>query len=102
MLRRYNRSVDKLSGEDANTVARFQAWLRAANRAWSTVRMYGTVAGEFVTFTGTRGGLGRCDAGAVEAFVATLSGYQVKTVERRSRSESSKLSSWYGRPCRCH
>jgi integrase len=81
VLRRYNRSVDKLSGEGADTVARFQAWLRAADRAVSTVRTYGTVAGEFVAFTGTRGG--RCDARAIEAFVATLTGYQVKTVEQK-------------------
>jgi len=83
VLRRYSRSVDKLSREDADTVARFQAWLRAADRAVSTVRTYGTVAGEFVAFTGTRGGLARCDAAAIEAFVATLTGYQVKTVEQK-------------------
>ena len=83
VLRRYSRSVDKLSREDADTVARFQAWLRAADRAVSTVRTYGTVAGEFVAFTGTRGGVARCDAAAVEAFVATLTGYQVKTVEQK-------------------
>ena len=83
VLRRYNRSVDKLSGERAGTVARFQAWLGAADRAVSTVRTYGTVAGEFLAFTGTRGGLARCDARAIEAFVATLSGYQVKTVEQK-------------------
>src|ERR1700689_3631771 len=58
VLRRYNRSVSKLSGDGADTVARFQAWLRAADRAVSTVRPYGTVAGEFVGFAGTRGGLG--------------------------------------------
>jgi len=83
VLRRYSRSVDKLSREDADTVARFQVWLRAADRAVSTVRTYGTVAGEFVAFTGTRGGVARCDAAAVEAFVATLTGYQVKTVEQK-------------------
>ena len=83
VLRRYNRSVSKLSGDGAETVARFQAWLRAADRAASTVRTYGTVAGEFVAFTGTRGGLARCDAATIEAFVATLAGYQVKTVEQK-------------------
>ena len=83
VLRRYSRSVDKLSPKDADTVARFQAWLRAADRAVSTVRTYGTVAGEFVAFTGTRGGLARCGAAAIEAFVATLTGYQVKTVEQK-------------------
>ena len=83
VLRRYSRSVDKLSREDADTVARFEAWLRAADRAVSTVRTYGTVAGEFVAFTDTRGGVARCDAAAIEAFVATLTGYQVKTVEQK-------------------
>jgi integrase len=83
VLRRYNRSVDKLSREGADTVARFEAWLRAADRAVSTVRTYGTVAGEFVAFTGARGGVAHCDAAAIEAFVATLTGYQVKTVEQK-------------------
>ncbi len=83
VLRRYSRSVDKLSGEDAGTVGRFQAWLLAADRAQSTVRTYATVAGEFLAFIGPRGGLGRCDAVAVGAFVATLTGYQVKTVEQK-------------------
>jgi integrase len=83
VLRRYSRSVDKLSREDADTVERFQAWLRAADRAVSTVRTYGTVAGELVAFIGTRGGLHRCDAAAIGAFVSTLTGYQVKTVEQK-------------------
>jgi integrase/recombinase XerD len=83
VLRRYSRSIDKLSGEDADTVARFQAWLRAADRAVSTVRTYGTVAGEFVAFTGARGGLVCCDAATIHAFVATLTGYQAKTVEQK-------------------
>jgi len=83
VLRRYSRSVDNLSPEDADTVARFEAWLRASDRAVSTVRTYGTVAGEFVAFIGTRGGVARCDAAAIDAFVATLTGYQVKTVEQK-------------------
>jgi site-specific recombinase XerD len=83
VLRRYSRSVDKLSGDDAETVARFQVWLRAAGRAVSTVRTYGTLAGEFVAFSGSRGGLACCDATVIEAFVATLAGYQVKTVEQK-------------------
>ncbi len=73
----------KLSGDGAETVARFQAGLRAEDRAASTVRTYGTVAGEFVAFAGTRGGLASCDAAAIEAFVATLAGYQFKTVEQK-------------------
>ena len=83
VLRRYNRSVSKLDGAGAETVARFQAHLRAAGRSASTVRTYGTLAGEFVAFTGTRGGLACCDAAMIGAFVATLAGYQVKTVEQK-------------------
>jgi len=47
------------------------------------VRTYTTVAGEFLAFLDTRGGMTDCDAGAVEAFVATLAGYQFKTVEQK-------------------
>jgi site-specific recombinase XerD len=83
VLRRYNRSVSKLDGPGADAVARFQAWLRAADRSASTVRTYGTLAGEFVAFAGTRGRLARLDVATVEAFVATLAGYQVKTVEQK-------------------
>ena len=83
VLRRYNRSVSKLDGPGAGAVARFQAWLRAADRSVSTVRTYGTIAGEFIAFTGTRGGLAACDAATIEAFVATLAGYQPKTVEHK-------------------
>ena len=83
VLRRYNRSVSKLSGDGAEVVAWFQAHLRSAGRSASTVRTYGTLAGEFVAFTGTRGGLACCDAAMMGAFVATLAGYQVKTVEQK-------------------
>ena len=83
VLRRYSRAVGMLAGDGADTIARFQAWLRAAGRAVSTVRTYGTVAGEFIGFMDTRGGTARCDAGAVQAFVATLAGYQFKTVEQK-------------------
>src|SRR5450759_1288306 len=72
VLRRYSRMVSKLTGDGADTVARFQGWLRAAGCAVSTVRTYATVAGEFVAFLDTRGGTARCDAGALEAFVAKL------------------------------
>jgi uncharacterized membrane protein YeaQ/YmgE (transglycosylase-associated protein family) len=75
--------TDHLAGDGADAVVRFQAWLRAAGRAVSTVRVCGTVAGEFVAFVGTCGGLARCDVGTVGAFVATLAGYQVKTVEQK-------------------
>src|SRR6516225_1054942 len=83
VLRRYSRSVSKLDGPGAEAVARFQAHLRSAGRSASTVRTYGTLAGEFVAFAGTRGGLACCDAAMLEAFVATLAGYQVKTVEQK-------------------
>jgi Phage integrase, N-terminal SAM-like domain len=83
VLRRYNRSVSKLDGADAEAVARFQAHLRSAGRSASTVRTYGTLAGEFVAFASTRGGLACCDAATIGAFVATLAGYQGKTVEQK-------------------
>ena len=47
------------------------------------MRTYGTLAGEFVAFAGTRGGLACCDAATIGAFVATLAGYQFKTVEQK-------------------
>ena len=83
VLRRYGRSVDKVTGSDAVVIARFQERLRADGRAVSTVRAYGMLAEEFVAFVNTRGGLARLDADVVGAFVATLSGYQVKTVEQK-------------------
>jgi len=83
VLRRYSRSVSKLDGPGAEAIARFQAYLRAAGRSASTVRTYGTLAGEFVAFTGTRGGLACCDANMIGAFAATLAGYQFKTVEQK-------------------
>ena len=83
VLRRYSRTVDKLRAEDAAVVSRFQARLREAGCAPSTVRAYGTVAGEFLALVTTRGGLARLDAGVIDAFVATLAGYQAKTVEHK-------------------
>jgi integrase len=83
VLRRYSRTVSKLSADEAAVVARFGAWLRAAERSASTVRSYGTLAAEFTAFAGTRGGLAGCDAGTVGAFTATLAGYQAKTVEQK-------------------
>jgi site-specific recombinase XerD len=83
VLRRYSRTVGKLSADQAGTLARFQASLRAAGCAVSTVRAYATVAGEFCAFAGRRGGLAGVDAGIIDAFVATLAGYQAKTVEHK-------------------
>lgn len=83
VLRRYSRTVNKLSAGDASVVARFQERLRATDCASSTVRAYGSVAGELLAFTGMRGGLDGLDAGVIGAFVATLAGYQAKTVEQK-------------------
>ncbi len=83
VLRRYSRSVGKLTVDQAEVVSRFQAWLQAAGCAASTVRAYGTVTGEFLAFTGARGGLAGLDAGVIGPFVATLAGYQAKTVEHK-------------------
>jgi integrase len=83
VLRRYSRTVDKLTPGEASVVARFRTWLREGGCATSTVRAYGTVAGEFLAFTGVRGGLAGLDAEVIDAFVATLAGYQAKTVEHK-------------------
>lgn len=83
VLRRYSRSVDKLNADQADVLARFRVSLQTAGCAVSTVRTYGTVAGEFLAFTGTRGGLAGLDAAVIDAFVTTLAGYQAKTVEQK-------------------
>lgn len=83
VLRRYSRRVNKLSAGQAEILAGFQAWLREGGCAVSTVRAYGTVAGEFLAFIGARGGLGALDGGVIGAFVTTLAGYQPKTVEHK-------------------
>ena len=83
VLRRYSRNVDKLNAEQAGVLARFKASLQTAGCAVSTVRTYVTVAGEFLAFIGTRGGLAGLDARVIDAFVATLAGYQAKTVEQK-------------------
>ena len=83
VLRRYSRSVSKLNGEQTEVLAGFQAWLRADGCAVSTVRAYGTVAGEFLGFTASGGGLAALDGAVIGAFVATLAGYAPKTVEHK-------------------
>src|SRR5258708_5430176 len=83
VLRRYSRSVSKLDGPGGEAIARFREHLRTAGRSASTVRTYGTLAGEFAAFCGTRGGLAGCDAAMIGAVVATLAGYQFKTVEQK-------------------
>ncbi len=83
VLRRYSRTVGKLSAGQADVVARFRAWLQASDCASSTVRAYGTVTAEFLAVAGRRGGLAGLDAGVIGAFVATLAGYQAKTVEHK-------------------
>lgn len=62
VLRRYSRSVGKLTAGEAGVHARFGGWLRASGCAVSTVRSYAAVAGEFLAFTGRRGGLAGLDA----------------------------------------
>ena len=83
VLRRYSRSVSKISAEQAEVLAGFGAWLRAEGCAVSTVRAYGTVAGEFLAFTTSRGGLAALDGAVIGAFVVTLAGYAPKTVEHK-------------------
>jgi len=83
VLRRYCRSLSRLDAGQADVLARFEAWLRANGCAVSTVRAYGMVAGEFLAFTSPRGGLAGLDGGVIGAFVATLAGYQAKTVEHK-------------------
>jgi integrase len=83
VLRRYSRTVSKLSVQQADLVAGFQAWLREGGCAVSTVRAYGTVAGEFLAFVAARGGLGGLDGAVIGVFVMTLAGYQPKTVEHK-------------------
>jgi site-specific recombinase XerD len=83
VLRRYSRTVDRLAGDGAQTIARFRVWLEDGGCAVSTVRTYATVAGQFVAFLDTRAGTARLDAAGVGAFVSTLAGYQFKTVEQK-------------------
>jgi len=83
VLRRYSRSVEKLTADQADVLAQFRMSLQTAGCAASTVRTYVTVAGEFLAFTGTRGGLAGLDAAVIDAFVTTLVGYQAKTVEQK-------------------
>lgn len=83
VLRRYSWTVDRLGGDGAQIVARFRVSLQAAGAAVSTVRVYSSVAGQFLAFAETRGGLAGCDADVVGAFVGTLAGYQFKTVEQK-------------------
>jgi site-specific recombinase XerD len=83
VLRRYSRSVSKLDAEQADVLARFQAWLWEEGCAVSTVRAYGTVVGEFFAFIASRGGLTALDGAVIGAFVTTLAGYQPKTVEHK-------------------
>lgn len=83
VLRRYSRTVDRLGGDGSQIVARFRVSLQAAGAAVSTVRVYSSVAGQFLAFADTRGGLASCDADVAGAFVATLAGYHYKTVEQK-------------------
>ena len=46
VLRRYSRTVDELSAEQAEVLARFGVWLQTAGCAASTVRAYGICQGK--------------------------------------------------------
>lgn len=83
VLRRYDRRADKLTADQNELIGKFQSGLRADRCSTSTVRTYGTLAGEFLAFVETRGRLADCDARTIEAFVAILTGYQAKTVEQK-------------------
>jgi integrase len=83
VLRRYSRTVDRLAGDGAQTIAGFRVWLEDSGCAASTVRTYVMVASQFVAFLDTRAGMARLDAAGVGAFVSTLAGYQFKTVEQK-------------------
>ena len=50
VLRRYDRRADKLTANQTELIGKFQAGLRAEGCAVSTVRTYGTLAGEFLSF----------------------------------------------------
>lgn len=83
VLRRYTRRADKTTAQQAERLTQFRTWLRAQGLSVSTIRTYGTLAGEFIGFVDTRGRLEDCDASTLDAFVATLVGYQFKTVEQK-------------------
>jgi integrase len=57
VLRRYLPVGELLDGPGADAIVRFQAWLRSVGALPRPSRTYGTVAGEFVAFVGTRSGL---------------------------------------------
>lgn len=83
VLRRYDRRADKLTADQNKLIGNFRTSLRADGCSTSTVRTYGTLAGEFLAFVETRGRLADCDARTVKSFVVTLTGYQAKTVEQK-------------------
>lgn len=91
VLRRYRQLSSLETGPAAEVIARFRDHLRGQRLSARTVDAYGVEAGEFVTFTGSRGGLACCDAAMIGAFVATLAGYQAKTTERKLVSVRSFL-----------
>jgi integrase len=83
VLRRYSRSVSRLSVQAQQVVDGFREWCRRQDLSPSTVRTYGTVAGEFAAFAETRGPLADADNRVVVDFTAALAGYQFKTVEQK-------------------
>ena len=84
VLRRYSRTVDKLSVEQAERSGPVPGmaagqWLRCVDGAllWHGGRGVPRV------HRPRAGGLAGLDAGVIDAFVATLAGYQAKTVEHK-------------------
>lgn len=83
VLRRYTRRSEKFTEEQAERLGQFRAWLKTQGLSVSTMRTYGTLAGDFIAFVDTRGRLEDCEASTLDAFVATLVGYQFKSVEQK-------------------
>lgn len=83
VLRRYTRRSDKFTMAQAQRLDQFRTWLQTQGSSVSTVRTYGSLAGDFIAFVDTRGRLEDCDASTLDAFVATLAGYQFKSVEQK-------------------
>ena len=86
VLRRYSRTVrqaDRRSGQTSWPGSRRRCGLSGC--AVSTVRAYGTVAGEFLAFTGRPGWVGRVWMARWHRRVRgrRLAGYQAKTVEHK-------------------
>lgn len=103
VLRRYDRRADKLTAGQTELIDKFQAGLRAGGGAISTIRTYGTLAGEFLSFVDTRGRLAECDTKTVEAFrhLVRIPGKDGRTKTVRGPLVSQIRRSPGTRQCRC-